>query len=101
MATVQGLVDGPLEQVREHTRRVAAEQGWALAEADSGSDLLVFKKGVSAFSWGAQLSVSLDSPAPAETRLTIATGETFAITDWGRGKRAAGRLLDGLGARRC
>jgi hypothetical protein len=34
-----------------------------------------------------------------ETRLTITTGETWAIPDWGRGKRAAKRQLDCLGAR--
>jgi hypothetical protein len=59
----------------------------------------VFKKGASAFSWGSKLTVSLAAHSPAETRLTVTTHERWAIADWGRGTRAAHRLLDALGAR--
>jgi hypothetical protein len=47
---------------------------------------------------GSQLTVELESASPSQTRLTVSTAETWAITDWGRGKRAAHRLLDALGA---
>ena len=35
---------------------------------------------------------------PTTTRLTIDTNETFALVDWGRGERAATKLLQSLGA---
>ena len=98
MATVRGTIDQPLGEANNSIRSVAATQGYSLDEGQSGSDVLVFKKGVSAFSWGSQLTVELESSAPSQTRLTVSTGETWAIFDWGRGNKAARRLLDALGA---
>ena len=99
MASLQATLDQPIEDARVATRRVAGEQGWALAEGESHDDSLVFKKGVKAFSWGSKITVQLQASSERETRLTLTTGETFALTDWGRGRRAATRLLEGLGAR--
>jgi hypothetical protein len=98
MATVHGTVEQPLEEASNSTRGVAASQGYTLAEGQDEPNVLVFKKGASAFSWGSQLTVELESASPSQTRLTVSTAETWAITDWGRGKRAANRLLDALGA---
>jgi hypothetical protein len=99
MATVSGTLDQPVAEAGADTRRVAAEQGWAWAQGESTDDTLVLKKGTSAFSWGSKLIVHLAATAPSTTRLTISTHETFALIDWGRGRRAAQRLLDGIGAR--
>jgi hypothetical protein len=100
MATVHGTVEQPLEEASNSTRRVAASQGYTLAEGQGERNVLIFKKGASALSWGSQLTVELESASPSHTRLTVSTAETWAIADWGRGKRAAHRLLDALGATR-
>jgi hypothetical protein len=98
MATVHGTVHLLIDEAMAETRRVAGEQGYSLAEAESGPSWLVFKKGVTATSWGSEFHVSFEETSPAATQVTVTTGETFAITDWGRGKRASHRLLDALGA---
>ena len=69
-----------------------------MAEGLGPPNVLVFKKGASLWSWGSQLSFELAPASPSSSRLTVTTGETFAITDWGRGKRAAQKLLTALGA---
>ena len=99
MATVQGTIAQPETGASAAIQRVAAEQGWQLSQGESGGGWIVFNKGMSAFSWGSQIRVHFQPTGPSETRLTVSTGETFAITDWGRGKRAARRLLEGAGAR--
>jgi hypothetical protein len=96
---VTGTLDQPLDKAMEATRRVAATQGYALAEGGGGPNTLVFKKGAKLWSWGSQLTIGFEAVSDSETRLSIKTGETFAVTDWGRGKRASHRLLDALGAR--
>ncbi len=100
MGIVTGTLDQPLDQAISATRSVAATQGWALAEGHGGPNVLVFKQGAKLWSWGSQLTVRFDETSASETRLSIQPGATFAVTDWGRGKRAAHRLLDALGAKR-
>jgi hypothetical protein len=100
VATVTGTLDQPLDEAIAATRGVASTQGYALAEGHGGPNTLVFKQGAKLWSWGSQLTIRFDAVSESETQLTIKTGETFAITDWGRGKRASHRLLDALGARR-
>jgi hypothetical protein len=100
LGTVTGTLDQPLDKTMDAARGVAATQGYALAEGQGGPNVLVFKKGAKLWSWGSQLTIRFDETSPSETQLTIQPSETFAITDWGRGKRSARRLLDGLGARR-
>ena len=79
-------------------QQAAAQQGWTLSPPHCGGGWLVFDKSMSAFSWGSQLRVHLQPISATETRLTVSTAETMAITDWGRGKRAAKRLFDAVGA---
>jgi len=98
MTEVHAHLDEPLEQASATLRAVAAEQGWSLAEGESGPDVLVFKKGVKATSWGAEIQVGLRSASPGVTKLEFETHETFAITDWGRGRRAIAKLLEAAGA---
>ncbi len=99
VATVHGTLSQSLDDAAAATRQKAAQHGYLLSEGDSNPPvLLVFKKGVSAFSWGSELKVNLKSESPSSTALTISTGESFAIYDWGRGARAAHRLLDAVGA---
>ena len=95
---MQATVAKPEADASTALQQAAAQQGWTLSPAECGGGWLVFKKGTSAFSWGSQLRVHLQPISATETRLTVSTGETFAITDWGRGKRAAQRLLGAVGA---
>ena len=97
MATVHGTLDQPIDEATASIRRVASEHGYAIAEGLGPPSVLVFKKGASLWSWGSQVSFELAPASPSSTRLTVTTGETFAITDWGRGKRAAQKLLGALG----
>ena len=99
MATVHATLNQPPDDANTLIRRKAAGLGYALAEGRSGADVLVFKKGLTLFSWGSQLTVKLEADSPSGTHLTVTTDETLGITDWGRGRRKAGRLLDAVGAR--
>lgn len=99
MASVQGTIAQPETEASTAIQRVAGEQGYQLSAGESGGGWIVFNKGMTAFSWGSQIRVHFQQTGPAETRLTVSTGETFALTDWGRGKRAARRLLEAVGAR--
>ena len=98
METVHGTVNEPADEVSLALRQFAAQQGYALFEGDSAPDVLVFKKGVTVFSWGSSLTVKVDVSPPSGTELTVAPREWWALPDWGRGKRAAIGLLEGVGA---
>ena len=96
--TVVGTLDQPLEEAKASVRSAAAREGYSIAEAESYATKLVFHKGTSGFSWGSHISVDLEETSPSQTRLEVTTGDTMALTDWGRGGRAARKLLDAVGA---
>ena len=99
MATVRATLSGTPEETSKVLRRAAADLGYTLAEKQSELPThIVFKKGVTAFSWGSELRVTLTASSASSTAITVTTGEVFAITDWGRGNKAAMRLLDAVGA---
>lgn len=99
MGGVKGVLDQPIEEAIKATRGVAGSQGYAVAEGHE-PNMLIFRKGIKLYSWGSELRVRFEeSPESSETQLSIDTGEIFAITDWGRGKRAGRKLLNALGAR--
>lgn len=98
MTTVHATLNQKPTEAATAIRRQAAALGYALAEGQSGPDVFVFTKGVSLFSWGSSLTVKVEHDPKTRTHLTVTTSESFAISDWGRGKRAAGRLLDAVGA---
>ena len=96
MATVSRTFDGSVEETSESIRRAAAAHGWALAEGESNPPkLLTFKKGVRPLSWGSQLTVNV-AEGDSGVEVLVSTGETAALTDFGRGKREANRLLDAV-----
>jgi hypothetical protein len=95
---MQATLAKPETEASTAVQQAAASQGWVLSPPKCGGGWLVFDKGMSAFSWGAQLRVHLQPISDTATQLTVSTGETWAITDWGRGKRAAKRLFDAVGA---
>ncbi len=99
MATVHARMDMPPEEATTAIRRQAAALGYALAEGQSGPGLFVFTKGVTWFSWGSKLTVKVEPEKKNGTHLTITTEESFALSDWGRGRRAARQLLNPVGAR--
>ena len=47
-----------------------------------------------ATSWGSEITVRFEQISDNETRLTFTTKETWAITDWGRGRRQVSKLLE-------
>jgi hypothetical protein len=99
MATeLHGTVDQPLEDANITTRRVAFEQGWAWNELDSSPSVLEFRKGVSAFTFGSHITVELEDASASQTRITVSS-RPVAVTDFGRGHKAAEDLLQGLAAR--
>jgi len=100
MAQMHGTAQRPFDETVQELRRVAGEQGWAFAEGESTPHLLEFKKGLSWFSWGSQLHVDVTPGGPTETGITVTTSETWSLADWGRGKRSAIALLEGVGATR-
>jgi hypothetical protein len=98
MATVRATRSGTPDETSTALRRAAADLGYTLAEGQSDAPThLVFKKGVTAFSWGSELRVTLTTVTPSETAITVTSAEVLGITDWGRGRRAASRLLDAAG----
>jgi hypothetical protein len=99
MATVRATLNGTPDDVSAALRRAAADLGYTLAERESEPPThIVFKKGVTAFSWGSELRVTLIAGTSSDTAITVTTSEVLGITDWGRGNKAAMRLLDAVGA---
>jgi hypothetical protein len=96
---IQGTIDESLEDAAVAVRRQAAFQGYAFADGESTPKLLVFKKDSSAYSWGSRMVVELSSVTESQTLITITRKESRALLDWGRSKRAAHKLLDGVGAK--
>jgi hypothetical protein len=94
MATVHAHLDEPLDQAVSTLREVAGEQGYSLAEGESDGDTLVFRRGITLTSWGSNITVQLEQTADSETRLTFTTKEIWGMTDWGRGRRQVGKLLE-------
>jgi hypothetical protein len=97
MATMHGTIDKPLEDVTDAVRSAATNEGYSPAEA-SGPYTLVFRKGSSGFGRGSRLTVQLRAPSASQTEVTVSVEENWAITDWGRSRRAARHLLDKVGA---
>ena len=98
MTTVHATLNRTPAEAATSIRRQAAALGYALAEGQSGPDVFVFTKGVALFSWGSSLTVKVEHDPKTRTHLTVTTHESFAISDLGRGERAAGRSLDAVGA---
>ena len=99
MASVQGTIAQPEPRRARRSSASPAQQGYALSPGECGDGWIVFNKSMTAFSC-APAPRALPADRAGETRLTVSTGETFAVTDWGRGKRAARRLLEPRGAGR-
>ncbi|AEI13491.1 hypothetical protein [Cellulomonas gilvus] len=96
MGRYVGTVGRPLDEVRWAIDAVAPQQGWTLGFG-STREVAVLTKGMTLWSWGATLHVHLQDLGGI-TRLTCDTREELpALTDWGRGKRAAQRLVEALG----
>jgi len=95
MASFQRNFNAPLDQTSEAMRQAAGGHGWSLAEGESQApNFLTFKKGISVFSWGSKLTVTLRDEGDEGTHALAFTSETLGLTDWGRGRRAADRFFD-------
>jgi hypothetical protein len=98
MPTVTAVLPVNIDDAQAALRGAASQHGYSLDEGHSDHDRLTFHKGVTLVSWGSNLLVQLESLDDSSTRVSISTSDTFAITDWGRGKRAATKLLLDAGA---
>ena len=98
MGQVQGTLGKPVEEVDDVLRRIATEQGWAYEATQSSPARLVFTKGLNWFTWGSRLEAAFAASGPGASTITISTSEKFGWSDWGRGRRAATRLLEAAGA---
>jgi hypothetical protein len=95
MSSFQRNFNARLEQTSEAMRKAAGEDGWSLTESESQApNFLTFKRGISIFSWGSKLTVTLRDDGEEGTHALVSTSETLALTDWGRGRRAADRFFD-------
>lgn len=99
-AHATGTVAQPVDDAMDSARRVAADHGLTLDEASSDQTSLTFRKSIKAWSWGSRIVMDFEPIEPTGTRVSIATQETFALSDWGRGRRLANAILDGLAAER-
>ena len=98
MGQMQGTLGKPVEEVDDVLRRSATEQGWSDVALESSAGRLVFTKGLNWFTWGSRLEAAVAASGPDTSVLTISTSEKFGWSDWGRGKRAAIKLLEAVGA---
>jgi hypothetical protein len=98
MADVHGTIAKPVEEATDVLRRVAVEQGWTYQDAESGPARVVCTKGLNWFTWGSRLEVVVAPHESGGSLVTASTSEKFGWNDWGRGRRAATRLLETAGA---
>jgi len=95
MKSFTGTVPRPPEQVRAEIDQVARAQGWAV-HPGAFPAVLTLAKDMSSFSWGSTLRIRVATLGDA-THLTIEPHESGVLFDWGRGRRAATRLVAALG----
>ncbi|MBD8058161.1 hypothetical protein IC607_04160 [Cellulomonas sp. JH27-2] len=98
MGTVTGTFPLPVDQAASALTAAATQAGWVVDVHARHAGVLRLVKSVTAFSWGSQITVGFTPLGPTTTQTALTSTETLAITDWGRGKRAARRLLTAAGA---
>jgi len=94
MARYAGWVARPYAEVWPQIDGVAMSQGWEVGPA-SVEDRRYYVKGISAFSWGANLTVYLQA-AGDHTRVTFDTVST-SLVDYARAKGVVEKIIVGLG----
>ena len=94
MATCRRRSRSPRRRRAPRSSRSPAQQGWALSPWRERRRLARVQQGHERVLVGLAAPRAPPADPAAETRLTVSTAETLAVTDWGRGKRAARRLLD-------
>jgi hypothetical protein len=94
LARYAGNIPRPFEQVWPLIDGVAVSQGWAVSPSSTIGQRF-YSKGVSAFSWGASLTVYVHD-AGSYTRLTFDTSSTSLI-DYGRARGVVEKLIVALG----
>lgn len=97
-AQASGDVAASVDEAMASFRRAAAANGLTLDEAASSATSLTFKKSIKLFSWGSTVVADFEPVDEQQTRISIATRETYAISDWGRGRRLANTLLADVSA---
>ena len=98
MATVQATIPQPAEQVFAVLQQAAAQVEYRYDPSKSRPGVWAFVRDASLWSWGSQINVSFRPVSPTQTNVTARTYEKMAVWDWGRGKRAATKLLTAAGA---
>jgi hypothetical protein len=92
------VISEGLDEAKATARRAAADIGLTLDEGASTDTSLTFKKSVKLYSWGSTVTMDFDDAGDGTTQVSVSTKETFAISDWGRGRRLANSLFEGMGA---
>lgn len=101
MADVEAVFAQSIDDAATAIRSVAQRHRYLLNEFESGPGILVFTKGMTVLSWGSSLTVFFATSTDGMTHVKVRPGETYLLgfgTDWGRGKRAARRLVTEAGA---
>ena len=98
MAIVQGATQAPVEGLFPVLQQAAQTLGYRYDPTRSRPGVWAFVKDASLWSWGSEIQVTVQPLAPFRTGLSARTYEKMAIWDWGRGKRAATKLLVAAGA---
>jgi len=93
------VISESIDDARASGRRAAADNGLSLDEAASSASSLTLKKSARPWSWGTTIVMDFEDLGDGTSQVSVTTQETFAATDWGRGKRLAHRLFDAMGAR--
>ena len=94
MARYAGWVPRPYAEVWPAFDGVAASQGWQVAPS-STENTRHYSKGMSAFSWGANITVYLQD-SQTHTRVTVDTTST-TLVDYGKARGVVEKLLVALG----
>ncbi|WP_420452358.1 hypothetical protein [Ilumatobacter sp.] len=94
------MVDESIGHATDSARRAAADNGLTLDEAASSGSSLTLKKSPRPWSWGSTVVMDFEEVGDGTTQVSVSTQETFAATDWGRGRRLANKLFGAMGARR-
>ena len=98
MAIVRGAIQRSADQLFPALQQAAAQLKYRYDPTKSRPGVWAFVRDASLWSWGSQINVTIQPTSPAQTNLTAQTYEKMAIWDWGRGRRAAQKLLAAAGA---
>ena len=91
------VISEGIDDAKSSARRAAADNGLTLDEAASTDSSLTLKKSAKPWSWGSTVVMDFEDVGDGKTQVSVSTQETFAATDWGRGREARNKLFEDMG----